>query len=366
MKASRAMTTGGGRYHIYPHAAYYRDVEERIARVGAGGRIILMTMTFRPDEPVIARIVHELCGAARRGVSVKLFFDAHALMIDSYGSVIKFGPLLFKNELPAHPKPPFRAAVETMRRLQDSGAVCEIMNQKQASLAMNPFAGTSHTKLALINDRIYVGGCNLAGSDHIDLMVGWDDRPTADYLAAMCQQIERHTNTKEALDGEDKSLRLDKATSLFIDAGIRGQSTILRHALTLIDEAHEHVFITSQYFPHGVTTACLARAVKRGVKVTLVYNHPGNHPWPLNVLHRSIVAFERMRQPRQLFAGQLPKEHRYVHTKLIATEKAAIIGSHNYIKKGVDFGTAEIALLRRDAAFARRAVKIIEGNISLL
>lgn len=363
---SQPSNTGGSRYHIYPHAAYYRDIEERLGRAKAGDRIVLTTMTFKPNEAPVARIMHELRQAARRGAKVKLFFDAHALMVDSYGSIVKLGPLLFKNELPANLSPPFRATVEMMHRLRESGVVCGILNQRQQqSLLTNPFAGTSHIKLALINERIYVGGCNLAGSNVTDLMVGWDDQPTADYLAAICEKIEQNTNTKEALGGEDRHRQLDTATTLFIDAGVRGQSAILRHALGLIDEAQEWVFMTSQYFPQGVTTACLARAHKRGVKVTLVYNHPSKHPLPMNLLHHGVVAIERLRQPAQLFSGQLPKDRHYLHAKLIATEKATIIGSHNYIKKGVDFGTAEIALLRRDAAFAKHAVNILKDDLQV-
>ncbi len=42
-----------------------------------------------------------------------------------------------------------------------------------------------------------------------------------------------------------------------------------------------------------------------------------------------------------------------------------MIGSHNYVVTGVNFGTAEIALLRRDALFAAQATALAHSYLYL-
>ena len=62
---------------------------------------------------------------------------------------------------------------------------------------------------------------------------------------------------------------------------------------------------------------------------------------------------ERMRNlPEHFFAGRLGKLVPKLHAKVLASEKAAIVGSHNYVIQGVNFGTAELALHSMDPAFA--------------
>jgi hypothetical protein len=62
----------------------------------------------------------------------------------------------------------------------------------------------------------------------------------------------------------------------------------------------------------------------------------------------------------------LPKTGPGLHAKLIATEKGAIIGSHNYVRTGVQLGTAEIALMRYDTVFARNAIAALRRELPVL
>jgi hypothetical protein len=40
-----------------------------------------------------------------------------------------------------------------------------------------------------------------------------------------------------------------------------------------------------------------------------------------------------------------------------------MVGSHNYVKVGVDFGTAEMTLLRHDISFAQHAIATMRDQM---
>jgi hypothetical protein len=54
----------------------------------------------------------------------------------------------------------------------------------------------------------------------------------------------------------------------------------------------------------------------------------------------------------------------HIHAKLIATERAAMIGSHNYVVQGVSLGTAEAAILRNDPQFSEQAVEVFTKRLA--
>ncbi len=216
---------------------------------------------------------------------------------------------------------------------------------------------------------MYIGGCNLDRFTEIDIMVGWNDAATAEYLRTLTLKFAGSGRTYEVMAGSDIRRELTPAnvasyeTTIFVDSGKRRQSIIYDRALALIDEAKESVFITCQYFPNHITARHLKAAQKRGVKVTIVYNNPDKDLWPFTLVHRAVVRLERLRRPYDFFHRELPKGTDFLHAKLIATESAAMIGSHNYVRAGVNFGTAEIALLRHDPDFAKAAVSKIEAQL---
>jgi len=57
--------------------------------------------------------------------------------------------------------------------------------------------------------------------------------------------------------------------------------------------------------------------------------------------------------PKSLLESSLPRHAEFIHSKAMANEKAAIVGSHNFVELGVKYGTPEIALRREDPDFAR-------------
>lgn len=349
-------------FQFYSKLEYIADMTKRARAAKPGDRIVMMTLVLDPVDPPIGRLFDSLCKAAERGVKVMFMVDAYNLLLTGRNGIIKPGPLFYHREIPAetlagHPM------LQALKRLEAAGGRGLITNRPGRRFT-NPFAGRSHIKLGLVNDRIYVGGCNLMVSSEIDMMVGWNDPEAAAWLHDICDQIAVTGNTDDAFQDQDIVRPLDARTELLIDAGKPQQSIIYHKALQLIDEAKESVFITCQYFPNHVTARHLAAAHKRGAQVTIIYNHPDKDNWPFNLIHRAVVRLERRRNPGSFFVHELPAGTSFLHAKVLATESAGMVGSHNYVRAGVNWGTAEIALLRHDAEFGRHLRDKIEALIA--
>ncbi len=346
-------------FSFFSKASYYHRLAEEMARTKRGGRIFLVTMAFRPTEEGVPQLLAELHAAAQRGVTVNLAVDAISLIVTQ--GVIP-GPLLFSRTLPRHIPKLFQPFIDALNELAQSGVRYTILNWPHRPLT-NPFAGRSHIKFAVIDDHIFVGGCNITKINDIDLMAGWSDAAIADWFCAFGQKIMASGSVLQAMAGHDETISLDGSTNLLIDAGVPGQSLILDTALSLIDTAEKHIMMTCQYPPNDVTARHLTNAADRGVSVELIYNHPGKHYFPLSLLHHGVLWFEKSRKPAWLFAGQLPKRSEFLHAKLLVTDKGAMVGSHNYVRAGVTFGTAEMALLSSSQPFGELALDVLRHQL---
>ncbi len=353
---------------FYSKQEYLSDITRRIQHAVAGDEVTLMSMTLDPDDRMITALLDALCDAAKCGVEVRLLIDANTFLVQAVNNVAVAGPLFWYRDLSpeiyaVHP------VLLALCKLKDNGGHYTILNQPGRPFT-NPFGSRCHIKLCLINDRVYLGGCNLDRYSEIDMMIGWDDAETAQYLRNLALQFAESGRTYEVMAGQDIERKLTAAaaagheTTLYIDSGKRRQSIIYDRALALIGEAKESVYITCQYFPNHITARHLKAAQKRGVKVTILYNNPDKDVWPFTLVHHVVVRLERLRRPYDFFHRELPKGTDFLHAKLIATESAAMIGSHNYVRAGVNFGTAEIALLRYDPTFAKIAIATIEAQLT--
>lgn len=350
-------------FQIYSKPEYFRDITKRVNAAVKGDRISLTALAFAPTDPLVSPLVDALCAAAMRGVDVMLLVDAYNFLVSIGKTSTTPGPLFFRkelNEVSSSNHPVMRA----LRQLEDAGGRTAITNFPR-QLFTNPFAGRSHIKMTIINDRVYIGGCNLDTSSEVDVMTGWDDSVTADWLQSISERTYTAKHTREVFDHIDIDEPLDGRSRILIDSGKPQQSLIYRTALRTIDEAQKSVFITCQYFPNHITAHHLSLAHERGVKVTIAYNHPGKDTWPFNLVHRGVVRFERLRRPYGFFAHELPKGTPFLHAKVLATESSAILGSHNYVRAGVNWGTAEIALLRHDPAFSQALIAKTQSLIEL-
>jgi phosphatidylserine/phosphatidylglycerophosphate/cardiolipin synthase-like enzyme len=335
-------------YRFSNRMAYFRELTAFARQAGQGDRIAVMAMSFDPSAQPVGTLAQALTEAAGRGAQVVLSVDA-LNFIFNYDPP-QLGPLWFGVKLSTQSPEPFGGCFSALEALQEAGGRYVVTNQPKRRFTL-PQARRSHSKLAVLNDRVYIGGHNLGRPEDLDVMVSWDDRATADYLFDFTNKVANTGSPRRALHNHDARRQVDDDTILLFDAGVPRQSLILDEALQLIDEAQERIFMTCQYFPGGRTGQHLAAALRRGVDVTLHYSPPKaqGHEAPA---HHLYALREQMRLPAKLFVHQLPKHYLpKLHAKVLVSEKAAMIGSHNYVVQGVRLGTAEIALHSRDREF---------------
>lgn len=340
---------------------YFALLAREISALQKGDRAVVMTMGFNPYTPEIKPIVTAMKAAAKHGATVSLLMDAFDFLINADTKVP--GPLWLspKFALDRRMREPFRSRLAELKALAEHGATHTVTNQPGKAFVW-PFNGRSHIKAVVINDVVYMGGCNLNNPHELDMQLRWHDPETAEWLYDMLLEFEKNGSVRQTLHDTDQIRKLDDKTTLYIDAGVAHQSAIFDEALRMIDEAQEWLVLTSQYFAPGLGTKALARALKRGVKITYYYSHYSMHGPIEGTLHRIAQWRERRRLPAALFERRLPAGQ-HLHAKILATEKGVLIGSHNYGDMGVHAGTAEIALKRTDEAFGKQAVKFIENLI---
>jgi phosphatidylserine/phosphatidylglycerophosphate/cardiolipin synthase-like enzyme len=346
-------------FTLFNRAEYFIQLVALANRTKRGNRIAVATMAFDTNEPLVASVMQALCKAATRGVMVYLAVDAHSFMVQNKSLV--FGPLWFHTALPEQLVEPYTSWFGALEALRKSGGHYAITNTPHKRFS-TPFAGRSHIKTAIINDHIFIGGCNLDNAAHVDIMTGWHSKKAADWTYKWITQLVTTSSTQQTFSGKDQKLILSPELQLLIDAGVPNQSIIYDHAMQLIDEAREYIFFTCQFFPGGRTGQHLLQAHKRGVDVRIVYSSPLAHRH-LALGHWLYNTREFARLPHIFFAEQRLANAPLIHAKVIATDKGAIIGSHNYITQGVRLGTAEIALLKQGPAFAQYLIRKIAQNL---
>ncbi|MDB5182133.1 MAG: hypothetical protein JWP13_896 [Candidatus Saccharibacteria bacterium] len=347
-------------FKFHTHIEYRTELVSQIKSTKKGDRVLLMSMTFEPTEPEIAEIVEALTAAASRGVHVTLAVDAHSFLLNPYHLP---GPLLGRQTLPKRLNPIYRhklALLETIRAYPTGHT--EILNIPKRALNI-PVSGRSHIKAAIINDQIFLGGCNLQAADWVDIMIGWRDKNFSDRLYKMLENIIHSKHTSRSMAGIDRCLNIDEVTNVYIDSGKKGRSLIFQEALELIDSAQEWLVITCQFFPNSITAQHLLRAINRGVKVEVIYAHPNQHGLIGGLGQHVSILREKARLPKALFKHALNRDDPKLHAKLLACDQGVMIGSHNYVKAGVILGTAEIALLAKDGQLAREAVETLHRGL---
>ena len=350
-------------FSLHSKLEYLRSLVQHFDRAQPGDRILLMSMTLEPGDPRIGEVLESLEAAAKRGVHVLFSIDARSFLETRRGVP---GPLWFTPELSAGSRAPYGALYGILERLNGYETCRAVITNRPGRQFTSSVAGRSHIKAAIINDQVFVGGCNLDASDKIDLMISWHDRRTSDDLYELLSRGITTGNIREALSGVDRTLPLDSTASLIIDAGVPDQSLILKNAFGLIDAAQKWLVFSCQYFPNSVTAQRLLAARKRGVNTRLAYSNIKG----FNLIGQAIQHLNRIiehtRLPRDMFKGELPADYPFLHAKLIACDQGVMIGSHNYVLPGVRFGTAEIAFKSSDVELAKQAAEKLSAQLRAL
>jgi phosphatidylserine/phosphatidylglycerophosphate/cardiolipin synthase-like enzyme len=349
-------------FDFYDKPGYLQELTHCSRQAGKGDSLTIMAMGYDVTVPAVNMLSEELAAAAKRGASIRLIIDACSFMLDDRE---RLGPLFYNAKIvPGKLRGSFKKTYDMLEHIKLQGGQYYITNQPGRAFTF-PYGGRSHIKLAIVNDRFFIGGCNLDDTTYLDVMVAWQNRPTVEALSAILQKVidDDGHSVRQALEDSDQTLVLGDKMKIFIDCGIRHQSTILRQAHQLIDEAREKVTITCQYFPGEETARRLLAARKRGVDVKIYFSHPTVHG-KLFFVHHFYNLRERLSLPAVFFENRLAKDIPKLHSKVIVTESAAMIGSHNYVSNGVNYGTAEIALLNHDPAFAKTLEKRVRQLVT--
>lgn len=347
--AKPAATSKGGKYTFFTSTEYYDSLKKRIDAAGTGDRIVLFTLWLRDDYPKITALVQSLVAAQARGANVMMLIDSFHFLVKgglTPGPAYFFGSAMHK--LPRR----LIKRYAVLDHLRAAGVQCYVVNENSRPFT-NPFTGRSHIKYTVINDTVFIGGCNLSETHFLDVMVAWQDRQIADWLFDISQSIAQTGHTWKAFGSKDLEIPIDADTTLLIDSGTPGQSIILARAHDIIDTARRQLLITYQYFPYGSTAQHLTNAVKRGVTVRAFYNHPTKHKAPLNIIYGLTAHRVRRSSPIELSRYRLPKTHEYLHAKVLTSDQTGMLSSHNYNASGVEWGTAEMGLVSTDPLFIR-------------
>lgn len=331
--------------HLHTGTGYFNSLNHAISKTTDGDRIAIATMGFDPDEPLSTKIVAQLHQASDRSVDVAFGVDAFALLETSAIGALAFPKRSYSSETAK------RRITSLAQLASHNTSRYSIVNMPTSSVT-NLFAGRSHMKLAVVNDQAYLGGPSFQGCDRLDMVVGINDKKTADWLYALTTAIIDTGDTSAVLGQTDQEVPIDKETTILIDAGKPRQSRILAEAMEIVDNANEQITVSSQFLPTGELGRKLTMAIKRGVDVHIAYNHPSKFD-RMNLAHYAILAREKLRKPPRFFHNQVPIDKPPLHAKAIANESIGLVGSHNLVEAGVRFGTPEIALRRQDPLFAQ-------------
>jgi phosphatidylserine/phosphatidylglycerophosphate/cardiolipin synthase-like enzyme len=327
---------------------YFQELTAEITKAQRGDRVALVAMTVDLAVPSVRTLADTLLAAAERGVIVQFSFDAMTLM---HGNGIMPGPLWYDPALEQKAASRDSEYVAYIVALQKAGAKACITNipTKRGTLVT---AGRSHIKAAVINDTVYIGGHNLERPLDIDVMVRLHNKKLADEVFGITGEIITAKSTQAAFGGTDREVAIGNDMTFLLDSGKPNQSLIYDSALAMVDAAEDWIFLTCQFFPGGETARRLKAAQARGVQIDIVYNHPRAHD-KLMLAHHLYNIRERSRLPKEFFAQQLEGTGGLrLHAKVLATDKGAMVGSHNYVSQGVRFGTAEVALRSSDVTLS--------------
>jgi phosphatidylserine/phosphatidylglycerophosphate/cardiolipin synthase-like enzyme len=333
---------------LYSESEYFTALSHDIRATKPGDRVGIMTMSFEPNEPVVHELMEELYAAADRKVEVALAIDAFTFLVNDSDRTA--GPLWAP--LPFGQKN-YRQRLESLENLSAKPfGNYAVVNRPEKYLS-NPYSRRSHLKTAVVNDKLYLGGPNLHKTERSDMLVGIEDASAADWIYGLTLDIIEHQRTDEVLQGRDRSIQLDDRTQIMLDSGRPGQSLIMDEAARLISEAKERLVASFQYFPDGKVANELVAAHGRGVEVTPLLNNPDRYNLALGLAQRWSMMRARAKMPAHFFENFVDAAAPVLHSKAIAAENAAIVGSHNFVNKGVQYGTPEIAMLRKDSDFAQ-------------
>lgn len=322
---------------------FFEALSFEVNQASDGDRVAMSTMSYEPAEPITSKLITDLSQASLRGADVHLAIDSYARMY--HGK--RFGPITFNRSAPTDS---VQRIDDSVSFLEEAGVECGFVNQPTHAFSLL-FAGRSHLKLNIVNDRVFLGGPNLHGTDRADLVADFTDKNTADFLARIIHEVISTGSTDAVLGKQDHVIGLSPEVAMILDSGIKGKSTIYEVANEMLDRVSSRIVLGSQFLPDRALIKKLLKAIKRDVEVTVIGNEASRHD-QMRLAHIVLDARKKIALPRGvlIYAGSnAPK----FHAKGLVCDDEALIGTHNLTNVGVQFGTPEICLAVKNGTFAR-------------
>lgn len=320
-----------------------------------------MYVEFYGNEPKV--IFRTLLEAARYGFQTELHLDGFSNVTrDSDLTLIPTGDPDRKR----HRMWVARLATGRLQILEESGVEIAKTNPAETYMekALTGVKGLSekgfnHRKIYYIDDGkrkvAWIGGMNMARANflQIDCMVKITDPTIVDAL------INQFSKVKE--DGRSTEISCAEDTSLLADE--RGDKSIIKEkAVEIVGNAKETVFVLSAFPPSGEFMEALQKAIERGVHITYVTTNPALVKRALSLkTHRLRTSLLDVLQGRenQGIPLLLPKSQ-VVHGKaLVVDEKAAIVGSYNFVGEG----NKELSLCSINPTLVKNLVRFFEDIV---
>lgn len=307
----------------------------------------------------IDTVVSWFTDVAMRGLNVRLNIDtssrrgrgAHPYYIDSIMPTKGASIRLFQRKLDE----------QLFSHLQKSGAKVTFINP-EASIAeqlLPTYLGRNHIKMAIVDDVAYVGGLNLADDNFnsTDFVVKITDPAIVAVLAEIFTQVNEQQPTV------DYEFPLKDGTRIIVDCGKRGQSFILDTAVKLINHAKDSAHAVTLLAPDGRLLNSLYKAHSEGIVVENVTSHPQparNLFGAVNIANYVLLHLREKNIP-----VRFSKEGLHAKLLLIDTDlpqhAVALFGSHNLSERGVQLGTAEIAMVSRNPILIANLVRFYKN-----
>lgn len=228
-------------------------------------------------------------------------------------------------------------ADEEIKRIEDSGVKVLTLNTFPKILfPINIARHRNHQKLAVAGNAAWLGGMNFyehSFSD-IDLMVEFTDPRIVEKIANEIPRVGNERRTKDA------RIDCNGGVSVLIDCGNPGKSIGYTTGLEVVRNTQKTLLFTSEVEPEGEFQQALNDAYKRGVNIIDIRNNP--EKVELIMVAKGVLGKLSGKQVKPIYPITYAIADLLSHQKiLISDNKRALVGSHNFYKTFVKYGTAE-------------------------
>lgn len=329
-------------FQLLPAAQYYHELAAALAKAKRRIAIHAMLVAWTPGMDQLVPLIR---AAQKRGVSVDIVGDYYTRIYLSLWS-----PFSRK----AGEAGTWQRTKTINDKLAANGATVSYIGKIKP---LNPFAGRCHSKITVVDDRIFsFGGVNFGDQDlrgdmpNLDFMLSARDKALADYLHQLVRTMGQDTGVLP-----DYQHAIDPQTTVLFDGGKPSESIIYDTVCRIAANATS-LYYVSQWPPSGRLGYIVAQK-----QSACYFNRVGQGNFPHNL--QSLVG--KIRYPSLNRYTKTP----YLHAKFLLAQDAdgskhLITGSNNFSWSGVQFGTKEVAIYSTNEELWQALYEYLENTIA--